>query len=67
MPKPDSDVDRDDADDRIHTMSPGEERSEKRSETPTGFARAVYLAHEADGYARAGTGVEQADLTEVTP
>jgi len=32
-------------DDRIHKMPPGEKRSEKRSETPTGFAKAVYEAN----------------------
>jgi hypothetical protein len=32
-------------DDRIHKMAPGEERSEKRSVTPQGFANAVYFAN----------------------
>ena len=32
-------------DDRIHQMPPSEDRSEKRSVTPTGFARAVYEAN----------------------
>jgi hypothetical protein len=32
----------DEYDDRIHKMAPSEERSEKRSETPMGFARAVF-------------------------
>lgn len=66
MPLPDSDVDRDEADDRIHKMPPGEERSSKRSETPTGFARAVFLAHEdPEQYARADSGTLQASLQEV--
>lgn len=45
-------VSEDAADNRIHSMPPSEDRSEKRSVTPTGFARAVYLAHEKEGYAR---------------
>lgn len=54
------------ADDRIHTMAPGEDRSEKRAETPMGFARAVFLAHQdPDEYARAGSGTEQAGLGEL--
>jgi len=32
-------------DDRIHKMPPGENRSQKRSETPMGFAKAVYEAN----------------------
>lgn len=32
-------------DNRIHTMSPGPNRADKRSETPMGFARAVYEAN----------------------
>jgi hypothetical protein len=36
-------------DDRIHTMAPSEERSEKRSMTPQGFANAVYYANEDSG------------------
>jgi len=32
-------------DDRIHKMPPGEGRSEKRSRTPEGFARAVFEAN----------------------
>lgn len=60
-------VDESEADDRIHTMSPGEDRSEKRSETPMGFARAVFLAHQdPEKYAKQGTGQKQADLNEVT-
>jgi hypothetical protein len=54
------------ADDRIHKMPPSEERSEKRSETPTGFARAVFLAHEQDGYAQPGTGTQQETLVTST-
>jgi hypothetical protein len=50
------------ADDRIHMMPPGEDRAEKRAETPLGFSRAVCLAfHEPGEYAR-GRGVEQARL-----
>lgn len=52
------------ADDRIHTIPPSEERSVKRAETPTGFATAVYLAHEGEGYARLST--EQATLNALT-
>lgn len=36
-------------DDRIHKMAPSEDRSEKRSMTPMGFANAVYWANENDG------------------
>ena len=54
------------ADDRIHKMPPSEDRTEKRSETPTGFARAVYLAHEREGYAQRGTGTEQQTLIPST-
>jgi len=32
-------------DDRIHKMAPSEERSKKRSETPQGFANAVYQSN----------------------
>jgi hypothetical protein len=54
------------ADDRIHTMSPSEDRADKRSETPMGFARGVLLAHEApEEFARAESGSDQASLTEV--
>lgn len=38
---PDAEVD-----DRIHKMAPSEERSAKRSETPRGFARAVFEANQ---------------------
>lgn len=38
-------VDPSNGDDRIHKMPPGEERSRKRSETPMGFARAVFEAN----------------------
>lgn len=55
-----------DADDRIHKMPPSEDRNEKRSETPMGFARAVYLAHENDGYAKPGTGTQQQTLVAAT-
>lgn len=62
MPERDG-VPRSQADDRVHTMAPGEERSDKRAETPTGFARAVYLAHAQPGeYARPGEAREQAKL-----
>lgn len=66
MPRTDG-VDADEADDRIHKMPPSEERSDRRAETPSGFARAVYLAHEhPEEYARAESdGSEQAQLTEV--
>lgn len=54
------------ADDRIHKMPPSEERSDKRAETPNGFARAVFLAHhDPETYARAGTGNEQATIQDV--
>lgn len=60
-------VDESEADDRIHTMSPGQDRSERRSRTPMGFARAVYLAHtNPDEYARKGTVRKQATLGERT-
>lgn len=35
----------DEFDDRIHKMAPSENRSEKRSETPMGFSKAVYEAN----------------------
>jgi len=63
MPKTDG-VDRSEADDRIHKMGPSDDRSEKRAETPTGFARAVYLAHEYDDYTRANSGTKQLPLTD---
>lgn len=60
-------VDAAEADDRIHAMPPGEDRSERRSRTPVGFARAVYLAHtDPERYAKDGTGQEQTDLTSIT-
>jgi len=66
MPKTDG-VREHQADDRIHKMPPSDERSEKRAETPTGFARAVYLAHEQpDEYAQPGTGTEQQTLIPAT-
>jgi hypothetical protein len=61
MPKTDG-VREHQADDRIHKMPPSEERSEKRSKTPTGFARAVFLAHDLEGYSRPGTGTQQQTL-----
>jgi len=61
MPKTDA-VREHQADDRIHKMPPSADRSEKRSETPTGFACAVYLAHERDGYAQWATGAVQQSL-----
>lgn len=63
MPRSDG-VSPKEADDRIHKMPPSEDRAEKRSETPMGFARAVFLAHEREGYARADSGTEQQPLTE---
>lgn len=36
-------------DDRIHKMAPSEDRSEKRAETPIGFARAVFQANHKSG------------------
>lgn len=54
------------ADDRIHKMAPSDDRGEKRSKTPMGFARAVYLSHtNSDEYARDGSGQEQANLGEL--
>ena len=61
MPLPDG-VGRSEADDRIHKMGPSDDRSEKRAETPTGFAKAVFLSHETDGYTRPGSGTEQMKL-----
>jgi len=55
----------DDADDRIHKMPPSDDRADKRAATPMGFARAVYLAHHDEDYARSDTGHEQTDLTDV--
>lgn len=63
MPKADG-VSEDDADDRIHAMPPSDDRAERRSETPTGFARAVYLAHEKDGYAVPRSGQVQASVAD---
>jgi len=45
MPEPIYTSPPDGTDNRIHTMSPGPERADKRSETPLGFARAVYEAN----------------------
>lgn len=66
MPRTDSGgLSRDEADDRIHTMPPSDDRAEKRAETPRGFAIAVYLAQtEPERYA-ATDGTEQTALTEV--
>lgn len=67
MPRTDPDgLLQEDADSRIHTMSPSEDRGDRRAETPTGFARAVYLAHEESGYAKADSGFTQPELTEAT-
>lgn len=33
---------------RMHTMSPSEDRADKRSETPMGFAHAVFNANHAE-------------------
>lgn len=38
----------DEYDERIHKMPPSEDRSEKRSETPLGFANAVFKANQED-------------------
>jgi len=62
MPAAGNAVDRDEADDRIHKMPPSENRAEKRSATPTGFAQAVYLAHEEDLPIRNDTTATQAQL-----
>lgn len=64
MPRMDG-IDRDDADNRIHMMG-GRDRSVKRSETPAGFARAVYLAQTYPERYAATDGSEQAELTEVS-
>lgn len=46
MPDPHPDApSKDEADDRIHKMAPSEQRSAMRSETPMGFARAVFEAN----------------------
>ena len=58
MPKADG-VSRSEADDRIHKMPPGEDRADKRSETPMGFANAVYLSHTEEGYTRTDAGTRQ--------
>lgn len=63
MPKADG-VAKEDADDRMHAMPPSDDRAERRAETPTGFARAVYLANEKDGYAVPGSGQEQATVED---
>jgi len=61
MPSADG-VERDDADDRIHKMAPSEDRAERRSETPTGFAAAVFAAHEQDAPLRNDTTARQQRL-----
>lgn len=58
-------VDRSAADDRIHTMAPGEDRADQRAATPMGFARAVLLAHESDAYARHECPGDQTTLEDV--
>lgn len=45
MPEPHPNADAESADDRIHNMPPTEERANKRSVTPMGFARAVFDAN----------------------
>lgn len=45
MPAPNRDVSLGEPDDRIHKASPSEDRSNFRSATPMGFARAVYEAN----------------------
>lgn len=65
MPLPDG-VKESAADDRIHTMSPGEDRQERRSATPTGFARAVYLAHQEPAeYAHPRSATTQQNLEDL--
>lgn len=46
MPAPSSNIDEDDVDNRIHTMPPGDDRSDIRSITPTGFSQAVFEANQ---------------------
>lgn len=46
MQSPDYEKPREEWDDRIHEMQLGEDRAEKRAETPLGFARAVQLAND---------------------
>jgi hypothetical protein len=65
MPAPRTDVDESDADDRIHKMPPSEERPEKRSETPMGFARAVYASHELGAQTVPEARTQQTELTEI--
>ena len=45
MPDADMDNSLGDADNRIHYMAPGPERATLRSQTPKGFAKAVYEAN----------------------
>lgn len=63
MPRADG-IPRDDADDRIHKMAPSEDRADKRAATPMGFARAVYLAHTDEQFARPETLTRQVALTD---
>jgi hypothetical protein len=64
MPKTNG-VNREQSDDRIHKMSPSEQRKEKRAKTPTGFAKAVYLAHvQSDEFARKTTKTTQQSLNK---
>lgn len=66
MPRTDSGgISVDQADDRIHKMPPSDERSEKRAETPRGFAIAVFLAQTQPERFAATDGREQMQLTEV--
>jgi len=58
-------VDVEEADDRIHKMPPSEDRSDMRAETPRGFARAVYLSHHNQSYARDESESQQAKITDV--
>lgn len=64
MPAPQG-CDREEADDRIHKMAPGEQRAEKRSETPVGFSRAVFLAQRHPGRFAIRDG-KQTSLQEAT-
>lgn len=64
MPRADGVPERE-ADNRIHMMGPSDDRADRRAETPMGFARAMYLAHEREGYARPESLTEQRALTEI--
>ncbi len=52
------------ADNRIHAMPPSDDRSEKRAETPTGFAQGVFLANEKEINIRADSKDTQQTLAE---